>query len=285
MKAILFLLLASVCSESHATKDKSYHSHWRNAEEIRSMLPSEFTYSEKEKLYYFISNDNENIYVNLKIFAPEVQNRLFREGFMVWINHEGKKTKKIGIKYPIPVKTRDRVNNPHPENNPQIRGGNRPGNVNQQQMPFPNRLELKGFDQPGIVEFTSSETNNFRGSINMDRERFLNYELIIPISRIPVAEGKNNKVKPLVIGFSFPEAEGMVPGGGYGGRQGMSGGMSGGGGGRGGSGGGGRGGAGGGGRSYGGGSYGGGRMGPGQSPGAETTAAFWISDVILAAQK
>jgi hypothetical protein len=276
MKAILLLLLASVFTESYAYKDKSYHSHWRNAEEIRTMLPSQYTYSEKDKLYYFISNDNDNIYINIKIFSPEVQNRLYREGLEVWFNQEGKKTKKTGIKYPVPTRLMNRGGRP-PQGNEQGRGGNFAGNRIPLQPPDQNKLQLLGSKEEEIIEFTPTDNNNIRGSFNMDKEKFLNYELIIPRSKIPVSAGKGGaESKPLMIGFSFPPIVSSPPGGGFGGSQGMSGGRGGGGS----RGGGGRGGAGG-----GGGGYSGGGMSQGQYPGGETNTVLWISDIILATEK
>jgi hypothetical protein len=269
MKAVIFFLLGTVIPFSNAPKDKSYYSHWRNNEEIRTMLPSEYTYSEKEKFYYFISNDNDNIYVNLKIFSPEIQNRIFREGFVVWINQDGKKSKKTGIKYPIPTKVRDRGSIPAEAHAPG-QGENFVGRRNLQQTPFLNRLELIGFDEAGIVEFTPSDTRNFSGTISMDKEKFMNYELIIPRSKIPKAKGKGSDVqKPLMIGFSFPEATSTYSRGDSGEDQGMY-----------------SGGRGGGGRGGGrGGSYGGGTMGSTPSMSSENTAALWISNIILAVEK
>jgi hypothetical protein len=287
MKTFAFILLISVCTDSFAHKDKSYHSHWRNNDEILAMKPSDYIYSEKEKFYYFISNDNDNIYVNLKIFSPEIQNRILKQGLITWINPDGKKGKKTGIKYPVPSRSMDRGLIPT-RDNIKSRGENIAAGGNSQQNPFLYKLELIGFKDAGMVEFTPADLRSFRGSIIMDNERYMDYELVIPLSKLSITKEKGStKSKPLTFGFTLSEGSNFYHAGGYGGeRPSFPGGYSAGGGrgsggGRGGSGGGMRGGSGGRGGMSGG--YGG--NGPASAAGGETAAVLWIKNIVLATEK
>jgi len=287
MKTFAFILLISVCPDSFAHKDKSYHSHWRNNDEILAMKPSDYIYSEKAKFYYFISNDNDNIYVNLKIFSPEIQNRILRRGLITWINPNGKKVEKTGVMYPVPSRSMDRGLIPTRANT-KGHGENLDAGGDSQRNPFLYKLEVIGFKDAGPVEFTPADLRSFRGSISMDNERYMDYELVIPLSKLSITKEKGStKSKPLTFGFTLPEGSNFYHAGGYGGEPPSSpgdfstGSGRGSGGGRGGSGGGMRGGSGGRGGMSGG--YGGNE--PASAAGGETTAVLWIKNIVLATEK
>jgi hypothetical protein len=97
-------------------------------------------------------------------------------------------------------------------------------------------LLLIGFNKSDPVLISNFENNNFRGSINIQKE-YMYYQLIMPISKLPVIKKNPNKKKEyFVMGLSHESVKSMNLRNGMSGRSGgngMPGGrMSGGGGGR-----------------------------------------------------
>jgi uncharacterized membrane protein YgcG len=138
-------------------------------------------------------------------------------------------------------------------------------------------IKLIGFSKSEPVIISSTQKDNFRGSLKVGDDRKLFYELVLPVARLPVVNDKHGSgIKPFVLGFSYEPERSFARGGNPGGDQSMSSGRSGGGA----SGGGSRGGGGRGGRSSGGGS-GGGMMMP-QS--ADESIITWIMNINLASK-
>jgi hypothetical protein len=54
---------------------------------------SEYMPVGKSGFYCFISNDNDNIYVDMKVEDSKIQNRILTEGLTIWINMEGREEK------------------------------------------------------------------------------------------------------------------------------------------------------------------------------------------------
>jgi hypothetical protein len=281
MKKVFFIMSMVICTGLYGQKDKSYHSHRHEPgiDDFKS-TSSEFQYSEKSKLAYCISNDDENIYVDLLITAADVQRQVFSSGITLWISNDGKKSKKLGIKYPV------RIQNQVP---PSRQGGgqipNQTGNMNQQRpgqdrnMPGgfggsqsgdAGAIELIGFSGSDTLILTSSEEDNFRGSIRIERDKHMYYEVILPLSMLPElndqpSEGKDNKGS-FLIGIAYNTIV-AGPMGGYPGGGMPGGGRPSGGGGR---------------PSGGGGRPGGASAGPQAPPASQTI--FWIEDIRLAAK-
>ena len=78
-----------------------YLSRWHNGGTELKIPSDKYSYFKKGKLYYFFSNDIDNIYVDMKIDDPGVQTRILKQGLTVWINMDGKQIKKMGIRFPI----------------------------------------------------------------------------------------------------------------------------------------------------------------------------------------
>ena len=83
---------------------------------------AEFKYSEKSKLYYCISNDSKFAYIDLNIIDKNVKAQVLRSGLTVWIGTNGKKTKKIGIKYPAGSPSVNKGNMPGKQGTPNASG-------------------------------------------------------------------------------------------------------------------------------------------------------------------
>ncbi|MBN2632128.1 MAG: hypothetical protein JXR66_01130 [Bacteroidales bacterium] len=237
-KIFCFLFVLGFCSVLFAQKEKFYKSHLHEPgiDDFKSTT-SEFLYSDKVNLAYCISNDDENIYVDLLIAKADVQRQVLNSGITIWISNDGKKTKNLGIRYPVREKdnqTRERpamTRNIPPSANSQ--GANRPI----QEKPD-GALELTGFSESGPLTISSSEEGNFRGSIRIERDKNMYYEVILPIAKLPELNDKpsgKGKEGSFLIGIAYPEIPiapsygppsggQRMPGGGGGGRPGGGGG-------------------------------------------------------------
>jgi len=281
MKKAIILLFVVLCSGLYAQKDKSYHSHRHEPgiDDFKSQT-ADFKYSEKGMFYYCISNDKENIYLNLRIYNSDVQRQVLNSGITVWINTDGKKSRKLGVKYPARLKGNET--------------GIRPGNQSMQQrgavpgergnMPDMNTgsIQLIGFSESSPQTISATERDNFRGTLKIEKDRNMYYEIILPFSKMPVIDDQpqgKKKVGSFILGIAYPSVSSMSgpPGGGQGmpsgggpgggGMPGGGGGMPGGGGGR------------------AGGGPGGGAGPPSQGSSSSSQSIFWIKDIRLAMDK
>ena len=253
MRALVVFFSLLLCSGVCAQKNKLYSFQWRNnGNENYQLKSADFQYTEKGKFYYCLSNDRDNLYIDLKIFENEIQRQILYSGLTIWINMDGKKEKITGVRYPVRTQGEERPamegdrNRQMPqgmERQQYRQGMQRPQNsvpgidgssiARNMQIPVDSKIELIGFSQSGPAFLPSYENNDFRGSMRYDEENYLWYKLIIPLSKMPQVshKGKNGAV-PVVLGFSYikPQTE-EAPnnmqrtysggrGGGYGGRGG-----------------------------------------------------------------
>jgi hypothetical protein len=282
MKKSVVIFMLTFCTVLSAQKESSYACHWRGNvnDDMRSMI-SDFQYSKTGRFYYYISNDRDNIYLDLRFFDKVIQNQVLVSGLTVWVNMDGKKAKKTGIKYPVGVRGSRRPPSGEMPAGPK----NRQRQATDRNMPLtpPNNIELIGFSETGPIEITSFEdASNFSGSVRFEKDGMW-YELKMPIDKLPALSNKDKNEKgSFLLGVSYTAipapGQGMSaggPGGGYGGRSGGGGGGGGGGS---------RGGGMSGGSRPGGGSGGGMGSAPGGSS-AQTQLLVWIKDITLAAEK
>lgn len=57
-------------------------SKWHLSNEVKA---SDYQLINKVKLYCFLSNDNDNIYIDMKVEDAGVQDRILKEGLTIWI--------------------------------------------------------------------------------------------------------------------------------------------------------------------------------------------------------
>jgi hypothetical protein len=282
MKTIFAIFFLLFCSCINAQKDKSYHNHWheKGVDDFKS-ITSVFKFFKNGKFYYCISNDRDNIYIDLRIYDKDMQRKVLASGITIWINTNGKKSKKMGIRYPVRLQDRDRITRTGSQN---IQGppgmpewGADPGGAMDINDLNTNSLQLIGFSESGPVTITSYEYDNFRGSIRIERDQNMYYEIIMPFAKLPTIIDKppgKKKSGPFLLGISYTaEGSSSMNGPPAGGRT-MPG-ESGGGG-------------------PGGGRPGGGRPGGSGVPSVSTTSqtssspnqlVFWIKDIRLATEK
>lgn len=273
MRKLVTLIPLAFILNAYGQDEKSYQSHWCSPDKnTRQMSDNSYDFFKKGNLLYYVSNDNENLYIDIKIKDSGVQSSILQEGLTVWFNADGKPHKEVGIRYPLGAKFAD---------GPGRR--NQGNSTSASPLAKANTIQLIGFPGEGQNMIPAKNDDNFSGSLEYDQDGNLFYNLRLPISRLSLiaAEGGAG-FEPSTIGIEYggmpgignksngqapPQMSEDMPSGGRGGGGGGRGGSGGGGGGRGGS----------------GGSVGAGPSGP-SAPIAEASKLLWIKKVSLADQ-
>lgn len=274
MRSIVTSLALMFLINAYGQDEKSYQSHWRDPNTNTFKIPDEnYGFFKRGNLLYYISNDGENLYLDIKIKDSGVQYKILQEGLTVWFNADGRQRKEFGIRYPIGAKLIQGSG----VRNPVSSGSASP-------LAMANTIKLIGFHGPEPDMIPAKNSDDFSGSVEYDEDGNLIYTMRMPISKLSLitAEGGIG-FEPSTIGIEYggipeiskkpdgqvpPRITNDMPSGGRGG---------GGGGGRGG------GGAGGGRGGTSGGSIGNGPGAP-SAPAAEASKLIWIKKISLAEQ-
>ena len=285
MRMFVTFLSLTISTCIFAQKDKSFYLNWHDkGRDNIAFQSSDLKYTERGKFYYNLSNDRDNLYIDLRIFDKDIQRQVLKSGLTVWINTNGRKGKKTGLRYPARTGNQGKPDMQSKQNPPRGMPGRGilSGGAGMQTPPAAG-IELIGLADSDHSFISAAEMNTFRGSMRFDKEGNMWYELVFPLAKMPEASDKKKKNNgSIILGFSYPGINPARMGGGPG--RGMS---EEGGGGMGGRGGGGMGGRGGGGGRSGGGRGGRPSGGTGEGMGTATVAPVivWMKDVRFATEK
>jgi len=202
--SILFSFLFFI--NLNAQKGMLFLSNWHENSNEDMIIPSEkYSYFKKGRLYYYISNDNTNLYLDLKTGEPEELMRILKQGLTVWVDMDSKLAKKMGIHFPIGSQHSGANNK---SNIPEINLNN-DGNVITL-VSHATRIELIGFTNEEVRRFPSENKDNFRGSVRIDNEGTLNYKMIMPIEKLSVRNSKDGKgAMPFILGIEYGQMTGQ----------------------------------------------------------------------------
>jgi hypothetical protein len=149
-------------------------------------------------LLYCLSNDNDNIYIDLKCDNPSKQLMILREGLIIWIDMDNKSLKKLGVRFPLGTQRR------------QIK--NRTGQSYDEIKPVEDvpslarmskTIELVGFISEQERHFSSENPDNFRGSVRYE-DGTLHYKMVMPLAKLPVRNSKGgNGAMPFALGIEY----------------------------------------------------------------------------------
>ena len=194
-----------------------------NSEKAKSFC----CYDTDSKVYYQVSNDEENLHIKLNTAEPGSMAKILKTGLKIYFDIEGKKNQDVFFQYPI-ISSQD-----IPNQKSMKRNGNQSFNFPKQVSEY-HKEAL--FNQYGSVDrFPLLLSNSdIKVSISVNDKRELDYDLIIPFSRIAeggipsfsdlsigIVSGKMNRTSAVNSGQSQARMSG---GGKGGGRRGMSGG-------------------------------------------------------------
>ncbi|SMO51045.1 hypothetical protein [Gracilimonas mengyeensis] len=63
--------------------------------------PDSLYYSDKQELFYSISNDSNYLYVTIEFNSAAIGQKMLVAGSTLWVDLEGKQMKSLGIQYPL----------------------------------------------------------------------------------------------------------------------------------------------------------------------------------------
>ena len=187
MKPTTTILSLILCTSLSAQKGNLATIKWfDDGSKETSIAPADYTFNKKSNLYYLFSNDNTNLYVDIKIEDSGVESKILKEGMVIWLNMEGKQDKKLGVHFPIGSENtggRRRTNLPTdnftPEGKPIT------------PLMRATTIELIGFTNEQEKRVPADNPDTFRGSVKYDNDGNLIYRLLIPISKLPIRNAKN----------------------------------------------------------------------------------------------
>jgi hypothetical protein len=275
MKLVIMISALFLCVGLNAQKEQNFVCKWLDGSSGRILPASpDYVSTRKETLFYCLSNDDKNMYVDIRFTESVDQSKVLQMGLVLWINTDGKSRKITGVRFPIGAKFSRAARG---------RGESQQALNQATPLSMANTIELIGFKNIVPNRFPSDNTDNFRGSVKYDNDGNLLYSMTLPLASLP-AGGKGSDGKASLMNFAIEYgAPPQNPGSNN--QSGFPSSSS-----RGGSGGGRRGGGGGGGGSRGGGG-GGGEMGggpPSMAAGAQEVpkpVLIWIKNIVLAEKK
>jgi hypothetical protein len=228
MKILIVISAFILCLDLSAQKEQIPTCRWVD-NSSGSVLPSASDYvsARKGAFLYSFSNDENNLYVDIKVTESIEEGKVLQMGMILWLNTDGKSRKVTGVRYPIGSKfSRSRRGEPM-------------GTITQETpLSLATTIELIGFKDINPSRFPANNSDNFRGSVKYDNDGNLLYSMTIPLAKLPAA-GKSAQGKKtlLNIGIEYgappqmqnqggprPGGSGEAPSGGGGGRRGGGGG-------------------------------------------------------------
>jgi hypothetical protein len=235
MKSAHIIILILLSTTLAYSQPKEYTCKWHSDkyEYIEGISNLEYLYDSEQKVFSMISNDDENLYINLKFVDNAMQRKILEFGLTIWIDPAGKRKKKLELKYPL-EKMMDRPENPG--NEKRGMGDDGFGNKMEELINLSDEIEIIGFD--GSEEIQSVYAGNeegIRGLLINNQDDELVYQLCIPINELKLSEPVNEASISILMesGYmemqnSFESGSGGGPGGGGPGGGGPGGGSGGG---------------------------------------------------------
>ncbi|MFI5141286.1 MAG: hypothetical protein ACHQII_02920 [Bacteroidia bacterium] len=225
-----------------------YQTTWESTPVVADGDPKEWRiplrfYDSDTKLNYTLSNDDERIYLCVRIVDELSQAKVIRNGLNIWFDTLAKKNKQCGILFPVPDKGRDEYQTDGASGDGDgghNRGGGKRGGgdvdaVKKKFLRQANQMQLINFKK-GIPDYLAPENEyGINVSINWDVNNIMIYEASIPFKTfykpalVAADSLRNIDFSMTIHGFPTPEKKDDGNSGG-GGGSGMGGGMPGGGG-------------------------------------------------------
>jgi hypothetical protein len=179
---------------------------------------SEWTLDPKGKFIYSICNDDDNLYIRLKISDDMTQRKIGLFGLTVYLSPKGKKVGKVGLKYPTAKDMTEYKPDQH------IGANGRPDLIEMKKdlVRDAEVVELVGLSKENIVSPRLGLTNGIQAMITADQGGTYIYEARIPFKAFHIDK---SKVKLLGVDFVTGRLISKPPPGGYNQQQGPGGGV------------------------------------------------------------
>ncbi len=191
--------------------------------------------NEKEKFSYNVCSDDANLYLRIRISDGGTQQKFAMYGLTVWLDPNGKKKEKLGLRYPTGIEAQERME----EFRKSGESFGKENNLDKReamQKEFKRNLirnievlELIGLADKPLTSSKSGITNGLQVALDMDSTGAYIYEATLPFKAFRLVKAK---IPVLGIGFETGKLKvdqtkgkgnnaggGMQPGG-YGGYPG-----------------------------------------------------------------
>lgn len=196
MKSYFLIISILLSGGLNAQKRNLNLSSWHQSDKIES---SYYMPAEKSGLYCFISNDNDNVYIDMKVENRKIQKRILTEGLTIWINMDAREEKKMGIRFPLGSRNQPgRKKAEHEENTPTQ------AESIENLLPMANTIEILGFISEQQRHFPAENRDSFRGSVKLDEGGKLFYKLIMPVTKLPLRNSRDGHgAVPFNLGIEY----------------------------------------------------------------------------------
>jgi len=171
-------------------------SSWHLSEKIES---SDFMPVGKSGFYCLISNDIDNVYIDIKVEDRKIQNRILTEGLTIWLNMDGREEKKMGIRFPLGSQNQPGRKKTEHEESTQTRAESI-----ENLLSMANTIEILGFISEQQRRFPSENRDSFRGSVKLEEGGKLYYKLIMPVAKLPLRNARDGHgAMPFILGIEY----------------------------------------------------------------------------------
>ena len=196
MKSYFLIISILLSGGLNAQKRNLNLSSWHQSDKIES---SYYMPAGKSGLYCFISNDNDNMYIDMKVEDRKIQKRILTEGLTIWINMDAREEKKMGIRFPLGSRNQaGRKKTGQEENTPA-----RAESI-ENLLTMANTIEILGFISEQQRRFPAENRDSFRGSVKLDEGGNLYYKLIMPVAKLPLRNSRDSHgAMPFILGIEY----------------------------------------------------------------------------------
>lgn len=196
MKSFSAILISLFCSILCAQKNNINLCRWHLNDKVEM---SDFRQIKKAKIFYSLSNDNDNIYVGLMVDDRDVQSTILNQGLTLWISMDEKPRKQKGVMFPMGYE-----NKPASGENDLSARNSAADESTASLVASATTIELKGFTEETERHIPSENSDNFRGSVRYNRSGAMFYRMVMPISKLPLRNSKNGRgAMPFALGIEY----------------------------------------------------------------------------------
>lgn len=188
-KLIFFLVAFLCCHGVNAQKDIRESVRFVNPPVIDGQIDdwkTEWMMDMKSKFLYNLGNDNDNLYIRLKISDETAQQKICLFGLTVYLNPEGGKKGRLGLRYPL-EKDREAMKKENPGAGAQSKTWNE---MKKHLLRDAELLELIGLSKERILSSRVGLMNGIEVIMIVDSFGDLVYEAKIPFKAYRIDKSK-----------------------------------------------------------------------------------------------
>ncbi len=165
------------CSKSQDLKSRWHSNAYKQGMENIPAL--DYYYNNDCRVFYLISNDEKNLYINARFTEKSQQMMVLQSGLTIWIDTTGKTKTKLGVRYPLTphddfAGMKERSSRDYPGTEAYL----------EQPPPLPDiiqEIELLGFDGKKSSRIISANDSLYiHGNMVYNEYNDLLYEICIP---------------------------------------------------------------------------------------------------------